>query len=310
MMSSSDSNTMPANTDPLVIRVFFSHKYESFAVNQFFYRLLSKRGVQVQFEVDAGTIDGKRIPLNVTRVERKIRNADAFVGAYPLPVGAPHEPPVDYLREQSRYFRLELDMAYRMGLPAIAFSDQRYGRILNPAPSIISMSFDPREIPNWVPRRREDQFHEHIDRFVSRASGWIREKPQLTEDRTVGVFLGHSDYHQDAQEIIKRLLENRNWSPEFFAWPPQLQQFEYRRLEALDWVLMDCGQEAMASGLPTFLHARMIPTMRILRTRDPERRLHWPGSAGYTLFGGLDAGYGDAKKEVRWSENADLEVAP
>ena len=81
----------------------------------------------------------------VTRLERMIRGCDAFIGIYPFPgddVGAP--PNADLLRE-SRYFRLELDLAIRSGKPAIVFFDRRYGHLLY-SPAITRFyDFDTRE---------------------------------------------------------------------------------------------------------------------------------------------------------------------
>ena len=52
------------------VRAFLSHKYEAPTVNQFFYELLTEGAYEVQFDVDEGKVEGKKLPTNVTRLER------------------------------------------------------------------------------------------------------------------------------------------------------------------------------------------------------------------------------------------------
>lgn len=84
--------------------LFLSHQYRATHLNLFFYKLFSEVA-DVQFEVDRG-----EFATNVTRLERKIRAADAFVGIYPF---SKSDPTPEKLRNESRYFRLELDLATR-----------------------------------------------------------------------------------------------------------------------------------------------------------------------------------------------------
>src|SRR5258705_12673502 len=102
---------MPKRTvrqaDPqLSFRAFLSHRYKSPEVNLHFFDIFSQ-AAEVQFEVDEGST-----VMNVTRVERMIRNCDAFIGIYPFP-GDSREATRDRLSEASQYFRLELELAIR-----------------------------------------------------------------------------------------------------------------------------------------------------------------------------------------------------
>ncbi len=126
------------------IRAFLSHRYGSPAVNLRFFELFS-RAAQVQFSVDFG-----ELATNVTRLERLVRDADAFIGLYPLAVPAMAEVSADELRKQSRYFRLELDLAIRAGVPTIVFADQRYGRLLECPGWARKYAFDAQEIESPV----------------------------------------------------------------------------------------------------------------------------------------------------------------
>src|SRR5690242_16988582 len=90
-----------------VFKAFLSHRYRSPAVNAHFYKLFSDEAL-VQFDVDRGTL-----ATNVTRLERLVRDADAFVGLYPFPGENAETPRKADLERESRYFRLELDLAER-----------------------------------------------------------------------------------------------------------------------------------------------------------------------------------------------------
>src|SRR6516162_8319925 len=60
-------------------RAFLSHRYRSPEVNEYFFRLFAGLATP-QFEVDKGTV-----ATSVTRLERLIRDSDAFIELYPLP---------------------------------------------------------------------------------------------------------------------------------------------------------------------------------------------------------------------------------
>ena len=70
-----------------------------------------------------------------------LRDSDAFIGLYPFS-GVPDGGNVmDELKKQSRYFRLEIDLAVRSQKPAVVFYDKRYGDLLKPPDSIFSHPF-------------------------------------------------------------------------------------------------------------------------------------------------------------------------
>src|SRR3954447_8546662 len=104
----------------LSFKAFLSHAYDAAEINVAFFGIFSEIA-DVQFEVDIGLKN-----LNVTRLERRIRDCDAFVGLYPFPGGQTFEPaPADALKA-SRYFRLEMELAARARRPGIIYYDKRY----------------------------------------------------------------------------------------------------------------------------------------------------------------------------------------
>jgi hypothetical protein len=62
-----------------VFKAFLSHSYKEEEANTVFFDLFQEVA-SVQFEIDIGLKN-----LNVTRLERRMRGCDAFVGVYPFP---------------------------------------------------------------------------------------------------------------------------------------------------------------------------------------------------------------------------------
>src|SRR2546430_1358108 len=104
----------------LAFDAFLSHRYKSPEVNLYFYKMFAETA-SVQFRVDIGLRQ-----LSTARLERVIRNVDAFIGIYSIPGDPTASPDLDSLMHLSRYFRLELDMAIRSRRPSIVFCDERY----------------------------------------------------------------------------------------------------------------------------------------------------------------------------------------
>jgi hypothetical protein len=64
----------PTANPSFSFKAFLSHRYKSPDVNLYFFNLFAE-SAEVQFEVDEGAF-----ATNVTRLERMIRGADAFIG--------------------------------------------------------------------------------------------------------------------------------------------------------------------------------------------------------------------------------------
>ena len=67
------------SSTPFSFKAFLSHRYKSPLENLYFFNLFGEIA-EVQFEVDEGLS-----VVNVTRLERMIRDCDAFIGIYPFP---------------------------------------------------------------------------------------------------------------------------------------------------------------------------------------------------------------------------------
>src|SRR5262245_12524409 len=119
----------PAKTQ---IRTFLSHKYESPAVNLYFWDILSEEA-GFQFQVDEGN---KK--TSVTRLEMLMRESDAIVGIFTLPNTA--TTPDDLIKE-SAYLRLETHLAIRSGKPTLLYVDDRYDAIFSPLQQSLHVRF-------------------------------------------------------------------------------------------------------------------------------------------------------------------------
>src|ERR1700752_3308089 len=106
------------SSTPFSFKAFLSHRYKSPLENLYFFNLFGEIA-EVQFEVDEGLS-----VVNVTRLERMIRDCDAFIGIYPFPGAWKDAQDRANLLKASQYFRLELDLAIRARKPAIIFYDR------------------------------------------------------------------------------------------------------------------------------------------------------------------------------------------
>jgi hypothetical protein len=292
-----------AGPSELVVKAFLSHSYKASSVNLFFYDLFSD-AARVQFNVDA-----RKIAMNVTRLERMVRDADAFIGIYPFePDGAVGAPNRNQLLNLTRYFRFELDLAIRSGKPALVFSDRRYAGILK-APGGVQFSlFETHEVTSEGGPSNAERFRRDFSQFCQRVAA--AKKYSLELDRPEGTGIGillprygdASGYGTDKIELIHSVLEERGRDLHEIRWPPTLDLPCFALLQQVDWVLVDITDPRCAS-LATYLHGQSIPMMRLL----------WEPHAGTseqlvvekTLYGGLEVGY--RKDVLRWHDTVSLE---
>src|SRR5262249_4182276 len=113
------------------------------------------------FDVDEGTR-----ATCVTRLERMVRDADAFIGIYPYPDSKENAPSTEQKREASKYFRLELDLAVRSRKPALIFYDSRYGRLLEGPASLSMHAFDMRELLSQGGKPTQDRHSRIFKEFL------------------------------------------------------------------------------------------------------------------------------------------------
>jgi hypothetical protein len=298
---------VPAKRSQITFQAFLSHRYESPDINLYFFDIFS-RAALVQFEIDKKTKHvEKKDPnwpsLSVTRLERMIRGADAFIGIYPFAEESTQTPPAEALLHASRYFRLELDLAIRSGRPAIVFHDRRYGDLLQGPDSVTSVDFDAREI--GVGRRARgigahQKAFEEFGEQVRLAMSHRDAVPDSRRHRRVGLLLppagqGGSGYGSEEREIIAAAL--KEYSRTDLDWPPTLDLAFLRKLREMDWVLADLGSESAQTGIPAYLHGQFVPMMRVRRLSASESETGLT-ALEESLYGGVEVGY--RKDILRW----------
>lgn len=283
---------MTSNTtdERLSVDAFLSHRYKSPEVNLFFYDLLAEQ-TEVQFGVDKGTFS-----TNVTRLERMIRDADAFIGIYPFP-GEPAETPrrEDLLRA-SPYFRLELDIAVRARKPMLVFYDQRYGDVLMLPESAYAVPFNAQEFGGKT-KPREATYRRAIEdyrRLVQASIAQRVEQNATVKPGRVGLLVpmeGDDAYTSKDIDVMQNAARAAEGSelvlpPKPFALTGAMQGW----IDSLDWIIADVGERMMNTGLIGYLHGRAMPTVRLYRgaravadveTRDSYRHLYGVHQVGY-----------------------------
>lgn len=275
-------------------QAFLSHKYKAPEVNLHFFDLFSSVG-EVQFEVDVGTSR-----ISMTRLHRMVRAADAFIGIYPLPGSASARPNVPALREASRYFRLELDLAIRSRKPAIIFYDNRYRSVLRVPTGMYQYGYDAQEILGkggnpTVGRQR--QAIEGFSRVVAAAMeyGAIASATEVRRYDAVGLLLPTSDdpvtYEPALVNKLTRLVQDRGY--DCVAIPPAVDANFFETTRQVDWVMADIGSPRL-SPLIAFLHGQFTPLL-LLRRAPAESDLE------RSLFGAFEVGY--REDTLPWSDS-------
>jgi TIR domain len=274
---------------PETVSAFLSHKYDAPDVNLFFFDLISTVAL-IAFRVDLG-----KYRTSTTRLERMIRDADAFFGVWPLP----GDPRADWdsadLASESQYFRLELDMAIRARKPGVVFFDRRYGRRLQTPPELHALPYDAQDVkfstaaPGW--RRLKARISQASADLAPRLDARIAD-PSLSGEN-IGLVLPQND---DA-EVVRDVLHQRDLTVSEL--PLHLTASSLRLLRGCDFVVIDIGDLA-AQVMATFLHGQFIPLLRVRRDiPDPPI-----SQMEAVLFGDLEVGY--RRDVVRWSTEQEL----
>jgi TIR domain len=294
----------PSQDDVLSFKAFLSHRYKSPAVNRYFFGIFADTA-EVQFEVDEGAF-----AINVTRLERMIRDCDAFIGIYPFPGEDAVPERADLLRE-SQYFRLELDLAIRARKPGVIMYDRRYRQLFRCPPSISALEFDSLEVesPGGSPSR--GVFERAFRTFCERVKEWkdydITGRAAGEQNRGVVLVLplrarGVDGYSRSEIDAVKKELDSAGYDDVTeLPWPPVLDGETLTLLRHADWAVADVGYSGLASGAVAYLHGSFVPTMRLRRATKG------PGGVAPLdfLYRGVEVGY--AEDVVPWSSRRMLE---
>lgn len=274
------------------IEAFLSHRYRSPDVNLQVYEQISSV-VPISFRVDRGVLQ-----ISVVRLQRLIRDADGFVGVYPAPGDLRASHTREQLRHDSRFFRLELDMAVRSGKPMLVIADRRYGSVLAVPPGSASYFYDPQELGDVSRPSAVRLLRSAISEFSRRVEAQLGDQNgpgyYTYEPLRVGVLLDEDRARPGVFDRVARELEMRGFSPHRLPWPPRLDPAYLITLRRCDWTLVDVSS-LVGRTFVAFLHGTFTPTLRMYPPPRPRRRTQYGSEltvVDEVLFGGVEVGYG------------------
>lgn len=272
---------------------FLSHRYKSPAINLYFLRVFSQIA-EVQFDVDEGVFS-----TNVSRLQKIIREADAFIGIYPFPGSAEQARNTEELKKQSRYFRLELDMAVRSNKPAIVFYDKRYRELIDPPSGVLTCAFDHDEVTGTGGYPNYAKHTSIFTAFCGVVEQYMACEVSLNRrERTKVALFTMRDINGYEQQLSEVVNSHYFSDLEVFQGPFKLEPKLLKLLGEIDLAIIDYDEQIAASGLPAYMHGRFIPTIRLRLAKDSAELSVLP--AEDFLFGGVEVGY--QKDVVIWTD--------
>jgi hypothetical protein len=281
----------------VAMNIFLSHKYKAPKVNEFFFKLCSDVR-KFEFSVDEGTI-----ATNVTRLERLVRDADGFLGIYPFDDDGEGAPSLADLKEASKYFRLEMDLAARSKRPALVFADTRFRGVLRAPAPMMQVNFDAQEIagadgdtpgtPGF--RKKFTEFCDHVEAWRTLR---LNESSNPADSDQAGFLLPRGDsagtYAAADLGVIQDAIREARYEPVELPWPPVLNTDWIARQRGLNFAIVDVGTRTAATGIVGYLHGAFTPCMRLTAGTEAE----------LPLYSGFEVGY--PKDIVRWSDSKSL----
>jgi len=282
---------------------FLSHSYKAREANEYFYDLFSK-SCQIVFDVDK-----PNKPTSVTRLERFIRNADAFIGFY---AAAEHPPDQAISRGEaiklSRYFRLELDIAFRFRTPGIIFVDKRFGNALEIPTHLIRCPFHPADIVS-VGGGKAMHHSRAIETFLRSLEPWIsyRVESHSARSNDVGILVPESSstagYSDAEMTILESAIAFWNQNPVRLDSSRPDSSF-FRKVSEFDWIAVELGGDMRHQVTAAFLQGLGVPMMRLVRGSSMSQIQ--PSATEAMLLSQFDVGY--PKDIVRWSNPEELQT--
>ena len=258
-------------------------------VNLYFYEVIHSVS-SLTFRVDRGPFR-----TSTTRLERMIRDADTFIGVFPIPGDTREVHDREGLLRFSRYFRLELDMAIRSRKPAAVFYDQRYGNLFRMPPSVMRYPYDAQEVGQPYHPSAPDKLRNQVDTFCRTLIMTLKAEATSLESGyergIVGILIpDYDDLPSRLAAVVSESMANFPFEPVALDWPPKLDLFSLAMLRRCDWIIIDTSHPA-GEILLAFLHGQFIPTLRVRRTTSRESSDPSPSVTDHVLFGALEVGY-------------------
>ncbi len=250
-----------------------------------------KEVASIQFDIDIGVF-----ATNVTKLERMIRDADAFIGIYPYDENLDRFTDKEKLLAYSRYFRLELNIALRSKKPAIIFVDRRYRNLLQIGEYNKRIVFDIREIMSPGPSPSKENFSRQFKEFTDVLSQRLKNEKATNfynyEKSKIGMFLPENRYSTQFRELVTYEIENRAKDVAVISYPVVINDRFISELDEIDFAIIDSTVEPV---LTSFLHGLFIPTLKVVKQDDNHDFFN-------SMFTCYEVGY---KKDIVFGEDED-----
>jgi hypothetical protein len=270
---------------------FLSHKYEAAAINKYFFNLLNHDST-IQFEVDEG-----KLSTNVTRLEKMIRDTDAFIGIYPI---VQNNADSFNFRELSKYFRLELGMAIRAQKTGIIYADDRFGSLFKQNNKILKITYRHNDILSRADSPLNDTFKERFFDFTSdlnKRLNFDRKYSSSVYQRQNIAVIKSKRYNEAFLEGLHGLAEMYGKDLVVFNSSPSINEKFIGQLSEIDFFILDPLEFPVHEG---FLHGVFMPMIRICYCEDLDVVL--PINP---LIDSFEVGY--PKNIVKWNLHNDFQ---
>jgi len=235
-----------------------------------------------------------------------IRDADAFIGVFPIPGDPLAAHDRASLLRFSRYFRLELDMAVRSRKPTAVFYDRRYTSILKMPASIFSYPYNAQDI-NWPSSAARLKLQHTAEMFFGHLAATARAeaaKREFDYERDlVGFLLPRDETWPGLAAAACELLSGQSLDPVELGWPPRIDPGYLAQLRRCDWILLDASTP-VSEVLLAFAHGQFIPILRARQATNTDGTAPTPSPTEDVLFGAFEVGY--RKDVISWHTQDDL----
>jgi hypothetical protein len=244
---------------------FLSHKYEAAAINKYFFNLLNNDS-KIQFEVDEG-----KLSTNVTRLERMIRDTDAFIGIYPI---TQSNADTYNFRDLSKYFRLELSIAVRAQKTGIIYVDNRFDSQFKPNNKILKVSYSHNDIVSKAESPNNTIFQEQFTRFTTdlecRLDFDRKYSSTIYQKQSIAV-LKSKRYDESFFDFLNALAEKHGKELVIYNSNQSINEKFISQISEIDFFIVDHLEFPSHEG---FLHGAFMPMIRACYCEVVNGRAH------------------------------------
>lgn len=250
-------------SDPLSIQVFLSHDRMAAEVNLYFLDIFSEVA-NIQFEVNVEPYD-----IDLTSLERMIRNSDAFIGIYPFDKINDISPSIEELSSKAKRFQLEIEAALRSKKPIFIFYDERFGSLFRCPPPIQAFPFNMRELISEGAKPSMMKHKHAFQLFLNKVNFFIKyQTEQITQipinRRVLILFSEEMVNNSIIRNSIGDVLVEFGCEFHFLSQQSTFDFEFYAEIQKSDWVIAAIADNLETALLAAFLQGYFVPLIRLV----------------------------------------------